>query len=142
LSIYVSQLLEDLVKAKENPRPPKIELAPELEFVRGAEEFLHGKQYPMSELYGIDKKQFPPIEKLTKEQTSAIVSAFIDLWTAFNIIPEFPSQEMPDEVKYELMVSHLDEMVTPVSQGYNHFEFCIYDKANCTVPEKYCICSD
>lgn len=45
-----------------------MELPPELEFVRGVEEYLHGEFYEMRKLFGLEKIQFPPLEKLSEDR--------------------------------------------------------------------------
>ena len=64
---YTEQLIEDIREAKKRPRPPKMELPPELELMRGAEEYLHGELHKMGDLFGLKKEQFPPPGKLSKK---------------------------------------------------------------------------
>jgi len=138
---YTEQLIEDIQDAKKRPRPPKMELAPELEFVRGAEEYLHGKFYKMGKLFGLEKKQFPSIDKLNPKQIEKIAFEFELLWEAFNFIPYFPDG-LPAEIKYKLLVDYLEYETTYVSVGNNNFEFCTYDPKTCPFPEEFCTCKD
>ncbi len=55
---YTEQLIEDIQEEKKRPRPSKMELASELEFVRGVEEYLHGRFYKMGKLFGLEKNDF------------------------------------------------------------------------------------
>ena len=138
---YTEQLIEDIREAKKRPRPPKMELPPELELMRGAEEYLHGKLYKMGNLFGLQKEQFPPSEKLDEKQIEDIIRSLTELWEAFNFIPDFP-EGLPDVYKYNLLVDYLNYETTVVSNGFNHFEFCGYDPGSCPFPEEFCTCKD
>ncbi len=138
---YVEQLIGDLREAKKRPRPPKMELPPELEFVRGAEEYLHGELYEMRELFGLEKEQFPPTEKLNSEQIKMLVSEFEQLWLAFNCRPIFPDG-LPESIKYKILVDYLEHKTSYVTDGGNNFEFCTYDPDSCPFPEEFCTCKD
>ena len=138
---YVEQLIDDMQIAQKRPRPPKMELPPELEFMRGAEEFLHGDLYEMGNLFGLEKLQFPTVDRLNSKQINLFVLEFEKLWYAFNYIPDFPDG-LPDTVKYKLFVDYLDYSTNHVSQGHQHIEFCSYDLESCPFPEEFCQCKD
>ncbi len=138
---YIEQLIEDILEAKKTPRPPKMFLPQELEMFRGPEEYLHGKQYEIGKLFGLEKKQFPPIEKLNERQIKLLVKEIIKLWEVFNFIPDFP-EGLPEKIKYNILVEYLEHKTTYVSEGNNHFEFCTYDPESCPFPEEFCTCKD
>ena len=138
---YTEQLIEDIREAKKRPRPPKMFLPQELEMSRGPEEYLHGKQYKLGKLFGLEKKQFPPIEKLSKKQIKLLVKEIIRLWEAFNFIPDFP-EGLPEKFKYDILVDYLEHKTTYVSEGGLHIEFCTYEPASCPFPEEFCMCKD
>ena len=138
---YIEQLIEDIEEAKNRPRPPKMLLPPELEFVRGAEEYLHGEQYEMGKLFGLEIKQFPPEDKLSEEEIQALTDKITELWQVFNFIPVFP-EGLPVKYKYKLLVDYLEYKTTYISEGNNHFEFCTYDPESCPFPEEFCTCKD
>ena len=138
---YIEQLVEDLREAKHKTRPPKMILPTNLEFVRGVEEYLHGEQYEMGKLFGIEKKQFPPIEKLTTKQIQILTNELIKLWLEFKFIPDFP-KKLPLKYKYKLLVDYLEEKTTCTSQEHLHFDFCTYDIDSCPLPEDFCTCKD
>ncbi len=138
---YIDQLIGDMQEAKNRPRPQKMSLPPELEFVRGAEEYLYGELYEMGNLFGLKKMQFPPVEKLNPEQIKKLVLEFEQLWQAFNFYPDFPDG-LPETIKYKILVDYLEHKTTYVTQGNNHFEFCTYDPDSCPFPEEFCTCKD
>jgi len=138
---YLSQLIEDLKNAAKRKRPPKMELDPELEVVRGAEEYLYGTPYKLSTLLGIDKNAFPPQEKFNDKQLYLLATEIENLWAAFNFYPVFPN-DLPAIYRYKLLISKWDEPVQYVSAGNIHIEFCDYETENCPFPEKYCMCKD
>ena len=138
---YIEQLIEDIQNAKKRPRPPKMELPPELEFVRGAEEYLHGELFEIGKLFGLEKKQFPPAEKLNTKQIQFLNKEITELWKDFNFIPDFP-EGLPEKNKYNLFIDYLEHKTTYSSVGYLHFEFCTYDPESCPFPEEFCRCKD
>ncbi len=138
---YIDQLIGDIREAKNRPRPQKMELPPELEFVRGAEEYIHGELFEMGSLFGLKKIQFPPVEKLNPGQIENFVIEFEQLWKAFNFYPVFPDG-LPIEIKYKIFVDYLEHKTTYVTAGNNHFEFCTYDPDSCPLPEEFCTCKD
>ena len=138
---YIYQLIGDMRQAKNRPRPQKMELPPELEFVRGAEEYLHGELFEMGNLFGFEKMQFPPVEKLNPGQIKKLVLEFEKLWQAFNFYPDFPNG-LPETIKYKILVDYLEHKTTYTTEGNNHFEFCTYDQESCPFPEEFCTCKD
>ena len=138
---YVNQLIGDLREAKKRPRPPKMSLPPELEFVRGAEEYLHGERYKMSQLFGLEKIQFPPKDKLTDEEMQALVDEIVALWLSFNFQPDFP-EGLPLEYQYKILVDELDKETSHTTQGNLHIGFCTYDPDSCPFPGDFCTCKD
>ena len=138
---YINQLIDDMREAKKRPRPQKMELPPELEFVRGAEEYLHGELFEMGSLFGLKKMQFPLVEKLNQEQIKKLVIEFEQLWQAFNFYSDFPDG-LSNEIKYKILVDYLEHKTTYVTEGNNHFEFCTYNPESCPFPEEFCTCKD
>jgi len=126
---YTEQLIGDIKRAKDNPRPKKMELPPELEFVRGAEEYLHGELYEMGNLFGLEKVQFPSVEKLNQGQIKKIVIEFGQLWQAFNFYPVFPDG-LPIEIKYKIFVDYLEYKTTCVTQGNNNINVSLNFRLN------------
>ena len=138
---YVEQLIDDMQIAQKRPRPLKMELPSELEFVRGAEEYLHGDLYEMGNLFGLEKIQFPLAYKLNPKQINLLVLEFEKLWYAFNFIPDFPDG-LSDAIKYKLLVDYLDHSTSFLSEGHNHIEFCTYDPESCPLPSEFCECKN
>ena len=138
---YVQQLLTDIESAKKRPTPPKMELTPDLEVVRGAEEFLYGQEFEMEKIFGLEKQEFPPIEKLNTKEIESLANALLELWEVFHFSPVFP-EGLPAVYQYKLLVSHLDHKTTFVSMGTNNMEFCDYETENCPFPDEFCMCKD
>jgi hypothetical protein len=138
---YIAQLIEDIQEAKRRPHPPKMFLPPELECMRGAEEYLHGEYYEMGQLFGLKKIQFPPIDRLNPKQIEDVTAELELLWEAFNFVPDFP-KGLPTKYKYNILVEYLEHKTTYVSEGHNHFEFCTYEPESCPFPEDFCTCKE
>ena len=138
---YINQLVEDIRKAAKQKRPPKMQLDPELEVVRGAEEYLYGTPYKLSSLLGLNKNAFPPVEKSNTEQLKKLVIEIENLWAEFNFYADFPDG-LPADYRYKLLLGKWDTEVQYVSIGNIHMEFCDYDTENCPFPKKYCTCLD
>jgi hypothetical protein len=136
---YVNLLIQDIKASQKRKRPPKKILSPELESVRGAEQYLYGDQYEIGNLFGLEKKQFPPVEKLTDEQIQSITNELSKLWSVFNLIPEFP-ENMAAKYKYQIFIEYLDHKTSYTSVGNIHIEFCDYDPDSCPFPDDYCAC--
>lgn len=138
---YIHQLVEDIKMAAKRKRPPKMELDPELEVVRGAEEYLYGTAYKLSTLLGLNKNAFPPTEKLNDKQLDQLATEIEYLWSGFNFYPVFPD-DLPAIYRYKLLLSKWDTEVQYISTGNIHIEFCDYDTENCPFPKEYCTCLD
>ncbi|MDA3894057.1 MAG: hypothetical protein PF517_20555 [Salinivirgaceae bacterium] len=138
---YINQLVSDLQNAQHHARPAKMELPPELEFVRGAEEYLHGELYPMGKLFGLENMQFPPADRLNAAQLELVVNEFKALWEAFNLYPDFP-EGLPNAIQYKLMVEYLNYETSYVTDGANHIEFCSYMPDECPFPLEFCQCKN
>lgn len=76
---YLEQLMEDIRQAsnkKEEQKNKKSLSATSeaIQHIAEVENYLHGEQYPLSSLVGIDTVQLPPPEKLTESQKGTAFS--------------------------------------------------------------------
>ncbi len=138
---YIKQLINDLRDAAQRTRPMKMELAPDLEVVRGAEEYLYGTQHKLGSLFGIEKTAFPPLTKLNNNQLEQLVPEIERLWAKFNFYPVFPDN-LPAIYRYKLLIDKWDEPMQYVTSGSMYIEFCEYETENCPFPKEYCMCTD
>lgn len=141
LSTYIPVLLDDLAAAKSRvPDIPKClydDYGPELSYIVEWERAPYRK---MSELFGVPKEAFPPVEQLAEHDVQKIVDAIIDLWQAFNFAPDLPDN-LPARFAYQALVRQWDEEVQFISEGTMHIEFCSYETESCPFPKEYCRCN-
>lgn len=139
---YIPVLLEDLAAAKSRvPDVPKClydDYGPELSYVVEWERAPYRK---MSELFGIPKEAFPPVEQLNESDLKKIVEAVLDLWQAFNFVAELPDR-LPARWAYKVLVERWDEEVQYLSEGTMHIEFCSYETQSCPFPKEFCMCKN
>jgi len=112
-----------------------------MEHLRDVYEWEHAVEKPMHEWFGISADIFPNEQKLTDKQVKLLVEELINLWEAFNFLPELPG-ELPVRMKYKFMTGYLDKPVRWVSEGLTHIEFCHYDPDECPFPEEFCMCKN
>lgn len=137
---YVSQLIEDIIAAKNNvPQEIAATVSSEntdpLAYIAEWE----NEQTPqMFELFGLEKVQFPPAERLSKGQLQALIDAMLDLWAAFNFYPE-KHENLPLELYYTVIVNSLDEYYGYETGEPNLIDFCSYNYELCQLGE-FCHC--
>ena len=143
---YIEQLIEEMQLAMDNrPIPEKLwedvdfDNPAEMEDMAYVEQYINGTTEQLSKILGIDKIQFPPLEKLTSTQAATIYKGMEELLQAFNFHPDFPDN-LPLINKYQVLRAQWEMEVMPVSAGISHLEFCDYEPAACPFPLKYCTC--
>lgn len=104
-------------------------------------EWENAEPKPMQEWFGIEKSNFPPVEKLTKEELELMVDEILKLWHAYNFDAVLP-EDLPVDIAYKVLVDYFDKPVAWISEGTVGIEFCDYDPENCPFPEEYCMCKD
>ena len=134
---YLNQLIEDMHKAAENlPVKPYLEISEDEECLRGVMEYESTKPKPMQEWFGIDKANFPPAEKLSKDELKLMVAEILKLWNAYNFDAVLP-ENLPYDIAYKVLVDNFGKPVEWISEGTVGIEFCDYDEGNCPFPG-YC----
>ncbi len=138
---YVNQLIEDIRAITADPiqapepqedevLPPQIE-----EWIQG------GPLSTMGQLFGLEKMQFPPEDKLTTSQKEAIVDAMTILCRAYHFNMIFP-KKLPKALRYTHIVDCLNRDVPFIGEGRFSLEFCYYEPEHCPFDLKYCDCKD
>ncbi|RLD60027.1 MAG: hypothetical protein DRJ01_10395 [Bacteroidetes bacterium] len=139
---YLNQLIEDMHKAAENlPAKPYLEISEDEECLRGVMEYESIKPKPMQEWFGIDKANFPPAEKLSKDELKLMVGEILKLWNAYNFDAVLP-ENLPDDIAYKVLVDNFDKPVEWISEGTVGIEFCDYDEDNCPFPGYCNLCKE
>lgn len=140
---YIDQLIEDLHEIIQEINPPgKIKeepIAGEESFIRHLEDvenYLHGKQLPISEITGIIPEQLPPTEKLNEQQQAQLSVELEKFLGHFHFSLDFPFN-YPYYLRYPFIKNFWTEKHSALQSGTSHIEFCDYDKENCPF-ESYC----
>jgi len=138
---YVNQLIEDIKAITANP-----EQAPEPQegevIQPQIERWIHGGSLStMGQLFGLEKVQFPPEDKLTTTQKEELVDAMMILWRAYHFNAVFPGK-LPKALRYTHIVDCLDRDVPFIGEGRFSLEFCYYEPENCPFDLEYCSCKD
>ncbi len=147
---YIQQLVDDIKQAREKVQPPHpmwldSEADPynevELEDLSYVEQFVYGKEVPVSELTGIDAKLLPPTERLSPNQRALLSEELEALLHHYHLHPDFPKL-FPMHLKYPFLLTVWSQSHVPLSYGENHIEFCDYNVDNCPF-EGYCdVCAN
>lgn len=147
---YIEQLIDDIKQARQKVQPPHplwldSEADPydegELEDLSYVEQFVYGKEVPVSEITGIDAKLLPPTERLSPNQRALLAEELEALLHHYHLHPEFPNL-YPSYLKYPFLLKVWSQSHVPLSYGENHIEFCDYNVENCPF-EGYChVCGD
>ena len=139
---YVGQLIADIYAAQNQE---EFELKIESKSV-GLHNEADALFLPEKELFkevfgkvcGINSRQFPPINLLTKEQMEGICEAIERLLFSWNLNTDLPD-ELPVEKAYQLLVGIFDKKNIIVSNGQTDIEFCNNTPKTCAFGE-HCEC--
>ena len=144
---YTAQLVADLKSAEKNipPTPNYKVLYPDhpahdydLEHIVAWE---CTPFQSMSELFGIESDAFPPDNKLTDRQVSALTKGIRSLWLAFGSDVSVP-KGTPKRKLYNVLIDawrNEPMQYIPNDGGFSTFEFCNTDPETCKWGE-YCGC--
>ena len=132
---YVRQLIADIY-AGQNWEDS------ECTFFTKAEQFFQEEktlfEQPFGKTCGVQKIQFPPIERLTDVQMEGICEAIERLLFSWNIFADLPDG-LPVKFAYELLVSIFEQKISIVSTGQTGVEFCNSVPKTCPFGA-YCEC--
>jgi len=139
---YIKQLIEDIQNAHRQFTKEEAEKAQTFEqHIEEVERYIEGEdlsQQPFSYHCGLQKEQFPPVDRLSNEQMNKVCTAFEELLASWNIHAHLPDK-IPVEMAYKVLVDLLDEKITIVTTGFIGWEFCDYEPDSCVFKE-YCTC--
>lgn len=104
------------------------------------EKWLEGKaEHSMFSSFGLEPQQFPPPDKLSKEQLEALVTKILRLWASFNLAATIPDGT-PSHIVYPILVKRMLEPATIMKFGLSGIEFCHYEPDECPFGLEYCSC--
>lgn len=144
---YINYLLADIAEAgreavsdlkQQHAANPRNSIE---DYFREVQQFLENyPQHPFSYYCGLDKDQFPPADRLTEEQLTAVCAAFHQMLSTWNIAADIHIK-VPASKVYSLLITVLDEKVSIGLEGTTTIEFCNYHPPSCAMGE-YCTCKD
>jgi hypothetical protein len=144
MQAYVNFLLEDIAaahrpedyfkKAKKNTPEEDLE-----ESLKESEMIVSQEPRPGFEGYcGLKQESFPPKDQLSDEQLAQITSAFVLMMESWNLLVHFPD-DLPQPIRYDLLMEILVGPVMIFKHGYYCFDFCTGNPEGCELGE-YCPC--
>ncbi len=140
---YITQLIEDIHKARTHVKAPSeewdsvnLEDEGEIEDMAFAEKYIYGKSEPLYKITGIATEMFPPPEKLSTLQQEKLALEMEALLLHHNFMADFPVA-LPQNQKYAFLRNIWDQEQVEVSFGTVHIEFCDFETDNCPFPG-YC----
>lgn len=140
---YIQQLFTDLRIAhrSESDEPISSPKTIEDEF-NEIDDWLSGRlnsnALPFGEVCGIEKSQFPPVEKLTSQQMEFICCEIEQLLFSWNITLDLPDL-LPIETIYKFHLQCFEEKIMIVDSGNVGFSFCDEIPEECIFRE-HCSC--
>ncbi|MBC7774547.1 MAG: hypothetical protein H7246_03845 [Phycisphaerae bacterium] len=96
-------------------------------------------QERIGEILGLEAIQFPPVERLNRNQLRKICEAFEQTMQTYNVSFDMPKR-LPWKMRYQLLVSKLEDSVIICDEGFVTVEFCEYDPSECPFGSRYCTC--
>lgn len=143
---YITQLIEDLREAH-NRAPvfkPREEMTEEdiLEELQEIDRIIHQEPpSPFRNIFDLDPDIFPPAERLTSQQATALSEEILLLWAAFNIEAVYP-HNFPLDRLYPLLIKKFREPFLYFPGGITGLELCNYEPTECPFGEEYCTCKE
>lgn len=139
---YITYLLKDIKKAHRpstSPDFPEIAVSFEEE-MEEVEKWVTGTNIPSSLglQCGLSFEQFPPHDQLAQEEVEAIMVAFHEMLSTWNMQVDFPDC-LPHSRAYPLLINILKEEGWYLPGGTLHFDFCTGYAPECELKE-YCPC--
>ncbi len=93
----------------------------------------------IGEILGLEAVQFPPAERLNRNQLRKICEAFEQTMQTYNVDFDMPKR-LPWKTRYQLLVSKLEDSVIICDDGFVTVEFCEYNPSACPFGSRYCSC--
>ena len=141
---YIRQLAADIRAAA---RPETYEPTPNLQIYSIEDHFTEVEAYIAQELpeerigqiLGLEAIQFPPAERLNRNQLRKICEAFEQTMQSYNVSFHMPKR-LPWKTRYQLLVGKLEDSVMICDHGFITVEFCEYEPLECPFGSRYCTC--
>jgi len=127
METYIKQLIEDLEAALQTVFHPLI--------------YEDSEDYPKTtfeKLSGIEKFNFPPVEKLSQKQLQDLLKAIITFIESKKYVTNL-FDSMPIELQYQLLLDKWTAEIEYVVHGLAGLDYCPEDPADCTIRE-FCGC--
>jgi len=138
---YIKLLIEDLEEICNQPITlPYIEIPPEMQDFPEVAEFELGPTKSISEWIGTHTKKFPGKHLLNYKQMDKLSLAMLNAFQAINVDIDLP-ENLPSEVRYDLLLQTWDESVPYLSGPGFHLDFCTGDCNSCPI-SRYCKCNE
>jgi hypothetical protein len=141
---YVDYLVEDIQNAERNADEPPNPFSCNDDlldhFMEMERRVLEDPLNTFGETCGLTREQFPPFEKLSKQQLKKIVKAFYSLLHSWNLDVVIP-KKFPQEERYNFLVPLLDKKTHILKNGICYIEFCEYEPKICPFGS-WCDCKD
>jgi len=96
-------------------------------------------QERIGEILGLEVVQFPPVERLNRNQLRKVCEAYEQTMQTYNVSFDLPKR-LPWKTRYQLLVGKLEESVMICDDGFITVEFCEYDPSACPFGSRYCTC--
>ena len=96
-------------------------------------------QERIGEILGLEAIQFPPVERLNRNQLRKICEAFEQTMQTYNVDFDIPKR-LPWKTRYQLLVGKIDDSVAICDDGFITVEFCDYNPKECPFGSRYCSC--
>lgn len=145
---YIKQLIEQLHDSiKKVPLPSErsqdfdLEDEGELEDFQYVEQYIYGKEEPLSKIFGIERDFLPDESKLNDAQVKLLAYEIEKLWKVYHFYPVLPDN-LPPRLRYRTLRDHWDKEQVFVGVGEIHIEFCDYEEAFCPFPGYCNICKE
>lgn len=137
---YINQLLE-LINSAFYTKNTNRQLIDDDDYINEfADQYINGTPVKISDKTGIEKFQFPPIDKLSEEQINVLLPKIEELLLSYNWEFIFP-ENVSNDVKYGFITGKWDTKHVFCKQGIVQIETCKFDDENCPFPSHCSICN-
>jgi len=137
---YINQLLE-LINSAFYTKNTNRQLIDDDDYINEfADQYINGTPVKISDKTGIEKFQFPPVDKLSEEQINLLLPKIEELLLSFNWEFIFP-EDVSNDVKYGFITGKWDTKHVFCKQGIVQIETCKFDDENCPFPAHCSICN-
>ncbi|MCU4165140.1 hypothetical protein [Carboxylicivirga caseinilyticus] len=137
---YINQLIELINSAFNKSNHCKHDIDDDDYINEFADQYINGTPVKISEKTGIEKYQFPSVDKLSNDQIEIILPIIEDLLHSYNWEFVFP-ENVSNDVKYGFITAKWDTKHVYCQQGIVQIETCKFDDEDCPFPMHCSICN-